>query len=64
MPQTLLVDGLELEENILKFSEDFMKNHDEDSNKSYMLTVDGECPKNVHDLDSDLPFLPERMKIN
>ena len=23
-----------------------------------------ECPKNLHDLHSDLPFLPERMKIN
>ena len=29
-----------------------------------MLTVDFEYPKNLHDLHSDLPFLPERMKIN
>ena len=32
--------------------------------EGYMLTVDVEYPKNVHDLHSDLPFLPERMKIN
>ena len=29
-----------------------------------MLTVDVEYPKNLHDLHSDLPFLPERMKMN
>ena len=26
--------------------------------------VDVEYSKNLHDLHSDLPFLPERMKIN
>ena len=29
-----------------------------------MLEVDVEYPKNSHDLHSNLPFLPERMKIN
>ena len=29
--------------------------------KDYILEV--ENPKNLHDLYSDLPFLPERMKI-
>ena len=46
---------------ILKFNEDFIKNYDEDSDKGYILEVDAEYPKNLH---SDLPFLPERMKIN
>ena len=64
MSQKLPVDGFELEENISKFNEDFMKNYDEDSNKEYMLTVDVKYPKNLHDLHSDLPFLPEIMKIN
>ena len=64
MSQKLPVDGLELEENISKFNEDFIKNHDENSNKEYMLTVDFEYPKNLHDLHSDLPFLPEIMEIN
>ena len=41
-----------------------MKNYNEDSNKGYMLTADVEYPKNLHDLHSDLPFLPERVKIN
>ena len=49
---------------MLKFNEDFLKNYDENSNKGYMLTLNVECPKNLYHLHNDLPFLPERMKIN
>ena len=45
---------------MLKFNEEFIKNYDEDSDKGYILQVDVECPKNLDDLHSDLPFLPER----
>ena len=45
-----------------QFKEDFIKNYDEDSNKGYFLEVDVEYPKNLHNLHSDLPFLPERLK--
>ena len=34
------------------------------TDKGYIFDADVEYPKNVHDLHSDLPFLPERMKIN
>ena len=30
----------------------------------YVLEVDVEYPKNLHDLHSDLPFLSERIEIN
>ena len=30
--------------------------------KKSSFEVDDECPKNLHDLQSDLPFSPERMK--
>ena len=52
-----------MEKNVSKFDEDFIKNYDEDSNKGYTLEVDVEYPKDLHNLHSDLPFLPERMKI-
>ena len=41
-----------------------MKNYDEESDEEYILEVYIEYPKELHDLQSDLPFLPERMKIN
>ena len=49
---------------MLKFNKDFIKNYDEDSDKGYIFEVDVEYPKYLHVLYSDLPFLPERMKIN
>ena len=40
------------------------KNYDENSDKGYILEVNVEYPKNLHDLHSDLPFLPEKMKTD
>ena len=48
----------------LIFTEDFIKTYNESSDKGYTFEVDVEYPKNIHKLHSDLPFLPERMKIN
>ena len=48
----------------MKFDEKFIKNYDENSDIEYILEVDAEYLKNLHELHSDLPFLPERMKIN
>ena len=47
-----------------KTDEDFIKNYDEDEDIGYFLEVDIEYPREFRDLHSDLPFLPERMKIN
>ena len=41
-----------------------IKNYNEESDEGYILEVDIEYPKKLYDLNSDLPFLPERMKIN
>ena len=59
MSEPLPVNGFEWLEDLSKTDEDFIKNYDENSDKRYILEVDAEYPKNVHDLHSDLPFLPE-----
>ena len=50
--------------NMSKFSEELIKNYDEDSDKGYILEPDVKYPKNLHGLYEDLPFLPEKMKIS
>ena len=56
----LSVNGFKWNKNVSKFDEDFIKNYYEDRNKVYILEVDVEYPKNLLNLHSDLPFLPER----
>ena len=62
--QKLPADVFKWKKNILKSNEKFIKNYDDDSDKGYILEADVEYPKNLNYLHSDLPFLPERMKIN
>ena len=50
--------------DLSKADEDFIKNYDKDNDKGCILEVDVEYPKHVHDFHSDLPFLPERIKID
>ena len=66
MCQELPVDGFKWveEDDLSKFNESFIKNYDENSDKGYILEVDIEYPKNLHKQHSELPLLPERMKIN
>ena len=59
----LHVNGFEWVEDLSKFKEDFIKNHDEDSNKGYFLEVDVEYKKKMFNLHNDLPFLFEKNKI-
>ena len=64
MTQKLPVGDFKFKKNVQKFAEDFIKNCDGDSDKGDIFKVDVEDLKNLYDLHSDLPFLPERMKIN
>ena len=61
--QRLPVNGFEWMEQLFEFDEHFIKNYDENNDKGYILEVDVEYPKNLFNLHSDLPFLPERKKI-
>ena len=49
--------------DVSEIDEEFIKNYDENSDKGYVLEVDVKYPRKLHDLRSDLPFLPKRMKI-
>ena len=45
--------------DISKFNEAFIKNHDENSDKGYILEVDVKYPEKIRMLHSDLAFSPE-----
>ena len=63
MFRKLPINSFKWKKNVSKFDEDFIKNHDKDSNKRYILEKDVEYLKDLHNLHSELPFLSERMKI-
>ena len=48
----------------MKLNEEFIKDNNENDNKGYILEEDIKHLKKLHELHSDLPFLPERMEIN
>ena len=58
MLQKLPVDGFKW------IKKDGLSKFDENSDIGYILEIDAKYPKNLRKLHSDLPFLPERMKIN
>ena len=62
MSQKLPVNGFKWVKNVSKIDEDFIKYYDEDGDIAYFLEADIEYPRELHDLHSDLPFLPERME--
>ena len=63
MSKKLSVNGFKwLDSN--KINEEFIKNYNKNDKKGYILEVDVKYPKKLHDLHSDLPFLPKRMEIN
>ena len=73
MSQKHPVSGFKWVKNLSKFDKHFIKNYDENSDKGYLLEVDGEYPKDLlsgvalnrvaFNLHMDLPFLQERNKI-
>ena len=64
MFQKLPVNGFKWINDVTEIDEKLVKDYDEDSDKGYILEVDVKYPRKVHDLHSDLPFLPERTKID
>ena len=64
MSQKLPVNGFKWFEDTSGINEQFIKSCDENNDKGYILEVDVKYPRKLHDLHSDLPFLPKRMKID
>ena len=63
MKEKLPVNNFEWIKDTSQFSEYFMKNYYEESDEGYLLEVDVQYLKKLHELHNDLPFLPERMNI-
>ena len=63
MSQKLSVSNFEWIKDTSKFNEGFTKNYNEESDEGYFLEVDVQYLEKLHELHNDLPFLPERMKI-
>ena len=62
--QKLPVNGFKWVKKLSKFNDILIRNYDENSDKGYFLEVDVDYPKKLFDLHKDLPFLPERKKVN
>ena len=57
------VNNFEWINDTSSFNEDFIKSYNEESDERYLLEVDIQYPEELHELHNDLPFLPERMKL-
>ena len=64
MSQKLPVKDFKWKTDMSTFDKEFIRNYNEDGNVGYILEVTINYPKDLHDFHSDLPFLPERRKIN
>ena len=64
MSQKLSKNNFKWVEDTSIINEEFIKNYNENSYRGYILKVDVKYPKKLHDLHSDLPFLPKKIKID
>ena len=45
------------------FNEDFIKSYNEERDEGYFVEADVQYPESLHNLHIDLPFLPEKIRI-
>ena len=57
------VNDFEWIKDTSQFNKDFIKTYNEERDKGYFLKVDVQYLEKLYELHNDLPFLPERMKI-
>ena len=63
MPQNLLVNNFDRRGDTSIFNEYFLQNYNEESDEEYFLEVDVQYLQKLDKLQNNLPFLPERIKI-
>ena len=63
MLQKLPVNNLKWIKNTFQFNEDFIENHNEESDEGYFLEVDVQYLKKLHKVHNDLLFLHDKIKI-
>ena len=65
MSEKLPINGFKWMNDISGINGKFVKSYDKkNSGKGYILEVDVDYPSKLHKLHSDMPFLPEKMKID
>ena len=63
MSQKLPVNNFEWIKDTSQCNKDFIKNSNEENDERCVLEVDVQYLENLHKLHNDLPFLPEKTKI-
>ena len=63
MLQTRPANSFEPIQGTSQFNKYFIKRYNEESDKRYCFEVDVQYLKKLHDLHNDLPFLPEKIKV-
>ena len=63
MSQKLLVNNFEWIKDTSRFNQYFVKSYNEESDEWYFHEVDVQYLEKLHELQNDLPFLPETMQI-
>lgn len=63
MQQKIFVNGFKWRNNAGNFCKDCVQNYCQNSEKGYILEVDGRYPQELHKAHTELPLLPVRMKI-
>ena len=62
-PSTPGTNRVKWVEETSQVNEDFMKICNEESDRVYFLEIYFQYPEKLHDFQNDLPFLPEKLKV-
>ena len=63
MQQLLPTGNFQWDKDVNKYTDHFIKNMKDDSNRGATFMVDGRYPKELHDQHNDYPFCPEKMTV-